>query len=148
MRLTTFTDYSLRVLMFVAAQPGSRVRIAQMAQAFGISENHVTKVVHFLGRSGWLENARGAGGGVQLAGDAAGIRLGAVIRATEGTPLLAECFADDGGNCSIAAACRLRGVFDEANAAFMAVLDAYTLDDLVRRRSRLARILFVPRLKR
>lgn len=130
MRLTTFTDYSLRTLMYLAAEPRRRATIAEIAEAFGISENHLTKVAHSLGRHGWLANVRGKGGGLQLAVAPAQIGVGAVVRMAEGDDRPAACFAAQGANCRIGAVCRLRGVLDEALQAFDAVLDRYTVADL------------------
>lgn len=143
MKLTAFTDYSLRVLIYLAADPDQRATIAQIAGAYGISEHHLVKVVHFLGQQGWLHNVRGKGGGMELALPPQRIVLGQVIRATEGQAVVAECFAADGGNCCIAPDCRLRGVLREALTAFESVLDRYTLADLVSNRKQLAQILFV-----
>ena len=144
MKLTAFTDYSLRVLIYLAAQPQRRATIAEVAATFEVSENHLTKVVHFLGKGGWLANVRGKGGGLELAMPPQLIGIGNVVRETEGVALPAECFADDGGNCSIADICRLRGVLGEAVRAFYGVLDRYTLADLVHNRQSLARVLFTP----
>lgn len=143
MKLTAFTDYSLRVLIYLAAQPGQRATIAEVATAFGVSEHHLTKVVHFLGKAGWLANVRGKGGGLELGELPERIGVGAVVRQTEGQAVVAECFGEDGGNCRIAPVCQLRGVLGEAVNAFYAVLDRYTLADLVRNRQQLATILFV-----
>lgn len=144
MRLTSFTDYSLRVLIYLAAEPGRRATIAEIASAFSVSENHLTKVVHFLGRHGWLANVRGKGGGVELAQPPETIVVGAVVRAAEGIPMPAECFGDAPEACSIARLCRLRGVLHEAVQAFEAVLGRYTLADLVaRNRPSLARVLLM-----
>jgi len=140
-RLTSFTDYSLRVLIFLAADPGRRATIAEVASAFDISENHLTKVVHFLGKEGWLLNVRGKGGGMNLAQAPERIVIGRVVRATEGAPQPAECFGSHPERCRIHRACRLRGVLKEAADAFYAVLDRYTLADLVHNRQALARIL-------
>ena len=142
MKLTAFTDYSLRVLIYLAAQPQRRATIAEVAAVFEVSENHLTKVVHFLGKGGWLANVRGKGGGLELAMPPQLIGIGNVVRETEGVALPAECFGDDGGNCSIADICRLRGVLGEAVRAFYGVLDRYTLADLVHNRQSLARVLF------
>jgi Rrf2 family nitric oxide-sensitive transcriptional repressor len=131
MKLNAFTDYSLRVLIYLAAEPGRRATIAEVAVAFGVSENHLTKVVHFLGQQGWLANVRGKGGGMGLALAPERIVVGEVVRAAEGTDLPAECFADGPSGCSIVGVCRLRGVLGEALAAFHGVLDRYTLADLV-----------------
>jgi Rrf2 family nitric oxide-sensitive transcriptional repressor len=142
MRLTAFTDYSLRVLIYLAAQPGQRATIAEVAEAFGVKENHLTKVVHFLGRAGLLSNVRGKGGGLDLARPPAQIVVGQVVRQTEGAAMPAECFAEDHGHCRITRLCRLRGVLGEAVDAFYAALDRYTLADLVRNRQALSRVLF------
>ena len=145
MRLTAFTDYSLRVLIHVACAPEGRATIAEVARAFDISEHHLVKVVHMLGREGFLLNTRGRGGGLSLARPAAAINVGALVRLTEGGDVPAECFRED-GRCIIAPACRLAGVLQEALDAFYGALDRYTLADLVANRSRLASILhFVPR---
>ncbi|MBS0318951.1 MAG: Rrf2 family transcriptional regulator [Proteobacteria bacterium] len=130
MRLTVFTDYSLRLLMYVAAQPGRRATIAEVAAAFNISEHHLTKVAHELGRAGWLANVRGKGGGIALAMPAERVAIGAVVRHTERGDVPATCFADDGPPCPITRTCRLRGVLAEAVDAFYAVLDGCTLADL------------------
>lgn len=143
MKLTSFTDYSLRVLIYLAAQPERRATIAEIASAFAISENHLTKVVHFLGKSGWLANVRGKGGGLSLARPAEEVGVGRVVRQTEGAAVPAECFAEDGGHCMIGRICRLHGVLAEAVEGFYAVLDRYSLADLVHNRQSLARVLFV-----
>ena len=146
MKLTTFTDYSLRVLIYVAAAPEGRATIAEIAQSFDISENHLVKVVHLLGREGILLNTRGRGGGLALARPAKEINVGAIVRLAEGGDYPAECFREE-SNCSIAPVCRLAGVLDEALKAFYRVLDAHTLADLVSNRERLVSILrFVPRV--
>jgi Rrf2 family nitric oxide-sensitive transcriptional repressor len=144
MRLTSFTDYSLRVLIYLAAQPGRRATIAEVAAAFGVPQNHLTKVVHFLGRQGWLATVRGKGGGLGLACEPQDIVIGEVVRATEGAAVPAECFGQPPTPCRIARVCRLRGVLAEAVAAFQAVLDGYTLADLVHNRVPLSRLLFTP----
>lgn len=141
MRLTSFTDYSLRVLMYLAADPDRRATIGEIAQAFDISENHLMKVVHALGKAGLLANVRGRGGGVELARAPETISIGAVVRETEGDAIPAECFDRETNTCGIVRACRLRGVLDEAVAAFHAVLDRYTLADLSQNRRAIARIL-------
>src|SRR5215208_7503887 len=109
MKLTAFTDYSLRVLIYVAAQPGRRATIAQIAASFDVSENHLVKVVHFLGKSGWLANVRGKGGGLELAMPPELIGIGKVVRQTQSAAVVAECFGEDGGNSTIAGTCRLQG---------------------------------------
>lgn len=145
MRLTSFTDYSLRVLLFVATAPEGRATIAEVARAFDISEHHLVKVAHLLGREGFLLNTRGRGGGLALARPAREINVGAVVRLTEGGDVPAECF-QEGGRCVISPVCRLAGVLDEALKAFHEVLDGYTLADLAANPRRIASILhFHPR---
>ena len=145
MKLTTFTDYSLRVLIYLAVQPSQRATISQIATAFDVSENHLVKVVHFLGKRGWLNNVRGKGGGMELAKPPGAISVGQVARETEGTGQLAECFTEHGGDCVIAPQCRLREVLEQAVDAFYRSLDGYTLADLVTNREQLATVLFMPR---
>lgn len=144
MKLTAFTDYSLRVLIYLAAQPKQRATIAMIAASFDVSENHLTKVVHFLGKAGWLANVRGKGGGLELAMPPELIGIGDVVRLTEGGVLPAECF-EDGGECPITGICRLTGVLAEAVEAFYSALDRYTLADLVQNRQALARVMFIER---
>jgi Rrf2 family transcriptional regulator, nitric oxide-sensitive transcriptional repressor len=143
MRLTTYTDYSLRLLMYLAAEPGRRATIAEVATAYGISENHLTKVAHGLGRLGWLATVRGQGGGLELARPAQQVGIGQVVRGTEGGDLPAACFGDPPAACTIACACQLRGVLAEAVEAFYAALDRHTLADLVRQPRALSRLLFI-----
>jgi Rrf2 family nitric oxide-sensitive transcriptional repressor len=141
MKLTSFTDYSLRVLIYLAADTTRRATIAEIATAFGISENHLVKVVHYLGRQGWIETVRGKGGGLLLAMPPEKVNVGHVVRDTEGAALPAECFLEDGGHCVITSSCRLKGVLGEAVTAFYAVLDRYTLADLARNRHALGKVL-------
>lgn len=143
MRLTAFTDYSLRVLIYLAADTTRRATIAEIAQSFGISENHLVKVVHFLGRQGWISTVRGKGGGILLAMAPDQVNVGRVVRDTEGAALPAECFSDGGGNCLISDVCRLKGVLGEAVGAFYAVLDRYTLADIARNRQALGKVLMI-----
>lgn len=144
MKLTAFTDYSLRVLLYLTARPERRATIAEIAQAFDVSEHHLTKVVHFLGRHGWLATVRGKGGGLGLAAAPSDIVVGRVVRATEGEPRPAECFGAAPVHCRIARVCRLRGVLADAVQAFYGVLDGVTLADLVDDRAGLAPLLFAP----
>jgi Rrf2 family nitric oxide-sensitive transcriptional repressor len=141
MKPSTFTDYSLRVPIDLAAEPGRRAAIAEIATAFVVSEHPLTKVVNFLGRQGWLATVRGKGGGLGLARAPETIGVGAVVRQTEGADLPAECFDRDHDACRIVRVCRLAGVLREATDAFHAVLDRYTLADLVHNRQVLAAIL-------
>ncbi|WP_298826164.1 Rrf2 family transcriptional regulator [uncultured Piscinibacter sp.] len=145
MRLTSFTDYSLRVLIYLACEPGRRATIAEVAGAFEVSENHLTKVVHFLGQQGWVATVRGKGGGMALARGAGEIVVGDVVRRTEGDAMPAECFDATTNHCTITRACRLQGALREATDAFHAALDRYTLADLVHNRATLSRMLFIGR---
>ncbi|HEX7690697.1 MAG TPA: Rrf2 family transcriptional regulator [Burkholderiaceae bacterium] len=140
MKLTAFTDYSLRVLIYVAACPDRRTTIAEIADAFGISHNHLMKVVQTLGHHGWLATTRGRHGGLSLAVAPEAIVVGDVVRAVEGESAPVECFGR--GRCAIARACRLRGVLAEAMRAFHAVLDRCTLADLVAGDDALVALLF------
>jgi Rrf2 family transcriptional regulator, nitric oxide-sensitive transcriptional repressor len=141
MRLTTFTDYSLRVLLYVAAAPGGRATIAEIARAHAISENHLVKVVHFLGKQGLLVNTRGRGGGLRLARAPQSINVGAVVRLAEADARVAECFDRGTNTCLLAGGCSLQRVLREALGSFYATLDRYSLDDL-RLTARTAKVLF------
>lgn len=131
MRLTLFTDYGLRTLIFLALRPDALSSIAEIASAYAISENHMVKVVHALGRAGFIETVRGRNGGLRLARAANEIGIGEVVRAMEPGLALAGC--QDGDPCAIGGLCRLEGILDEAVAALLAVLDRYTLADAVGR---------------
>ena len=141
MRFTTFTDYSLRTLIYLAARPERRATIGEVASAFGISQNHLMKVAHLLGREGLLTNTRGKGGGLALARPPRSINIGRVVRATEGPPRPAECFDKERNACAITPVCELRRVLREAVKAFYAVLDRHTLEDLVANRAALDALL-------
>ena len=140
MRLTTFTDYSLRVLLYVATAPEGRANIAEIARKYGVSEHHIVKVVHLLGKEGLLVNTRGRGGGLRLSRAPREINVGQVVRITEEPSVLAECF-DAAGKCAITGACRLAVVLREAHDAFYEVLDGFTLADLLARPQRMTQIL-------
>src|SRR6266496_1695165 len=130
MRLTTFTEYSLRVLVYLAAAPEGRTTIAQIAQAFGVSEHHLVKVVHFLGRHRFLVNTRGRGGGLRLARPPADINVGRVVRLTEAGDMPAECFDRRRNTCVLAGGCGLQGILGEALEAFYQSLGKHTVADL------------------
>ena len=141
MQLTRYSDYSFRVLIQLALAPERLVTIDEIAESYGISRAHLTKVVHALALRGYVETVRGRHGGLRLARPAETIGVGDLLRATEGSLSLVECFAADGA-CVIEPACGLRSVLHEALASFLAVLDGYTLADLVaRRRAPLTRLL-------
>ncbi|ONG56088.1 Rrf2 family transcriptional regulator [Pseudoroseomonas deserti] len=134
MRLTLHTDYALRTLIYLGLRQERRVSIREIAEAHRISENHLVKVVHNLGRGGFIETTRGKGGGLRLARPPEAINVGAVVRFTEEDMALVACFQDPatGGGCALIHACRLQGLLGEALAAFLAVLDGQSLADLLR----------------
>lgn len=132
MRLTRFTDYSLRALMFLCVRDGQNSSIAEIARAYAISEHHLTKVIHRLGQLGLVQTTRGRNGGLRLGQPAEKIGLGQVIRQTEEDLAIAECFGK--GCCVIAGVCELQRALHEALQAFLLVLDRYTLADLVQPR--------------
>jgi len=144
MRLTTFTDYTLRVLIYLAAHPGERATIADVSRAFHVSEHHVAKVVHFLGATAWLENSRGRKGGMRLAVRPEDINVGEVVKLAEGTDVPAECFEPGSELCRIRRDCRLRGVLAQAVNAFYESLAQYTLADLVAAPELIREMLFIP----
>ena len=130
MRLTTMTDYAMRLLMYVARRPERLCTIAEVAGAYGISEAHLMKITHQLGRSGWLETVRGKGGGMRLAAVPADINLGAVVRSVEPDFHIVDCFTSD-AVCTLTGQCRLTGIVRGALQCFMQHLDRYTLADLL-----------------
>jgi Rrf2 family nitric oxide-sensitive transcriptional repressor len=138
MRLTTYSDYCLRLLMYAATRPG-RVTIQGAADAYGISKNHLMKVAFDLGRLGYLDTVRGRGGGVRLARPPEEIRLGELLRRTEEDFRIVECFNAGTNRCVISHACRLKGILGEATAAWLAVMDRYSLADLTGQNPALAR---------
>ncbi len=141
MRLTAFSDYTLRVLMYLGLKNDGLVTIAEIAAAYGISENHLMKVVHFLARQGYVETVRGKGGGLRLAVAPEQVIVGEVVRGTEDRQVLVECFDARRNQCNIAPACLLKGVFAKAADAFFAELDRHTLADLLQTAPRLKQIL-------
>jgi Rrf2 family nitric oxide-sensitive transcriptional repressor len=139
MKLTRYSDYALRVLMHLAVQPGQLTSISTIARAYGISQNHLVKVVQDLRTAGYLDAVRGRAGGIRLALPAEQINLGEVIRHTEEGFDLVDC-----AHCLIAPACALTAALHRALAAFMDVLDGYTLADLTSSRSEALRRLLAP----
>lgn len=129
MRVTRYTDYALRVLMYLTVCE-QRVTIADIATRYDISKNHLMKVVQQLNQLGYVDAARGKNGGLQLGCPPQQINLGTLVRATEQDFTLVECFNSPTDTCKLTPICHLKGVFAEALAAFLAVLDGYTLADL------------------
>ena len=143
MRLTVYTDFSLRMLMFLALRGDRLATIAEIAKAYGISKNHLMKVAYQLGLAGYVETVRGKGGGLRLARRPQDIVLGEVVRRTEPDMALVPCFAPDDASCAIFPSCALRGALSGARDAFLAALDEHTLADLVRPRAPLQKLLSV-----
>lgn len=132
MRLTLHTDYALRLLMLLALEPDDSHTVEEVARRYGVSRNHMNKVVQTLAQAGFVESMRGRGGGVRLARDPEKINVGAVVRATEDNFDIVECFNAEKNACIATPACGMRGPLQEALAAFLSVLDQYTLADLMR----------------
>lgn len=130
MYITRYTDYSLRVLMYVALKGDEISTIGEIADSYGISKNHLMKVVQQLNAKGYLIALRGKNGGLRLNGPAANINIGNLVRDTEEDFALVECFSGN-NSCNITPACHLKSVFKEALEAFFKALDQYTLADLV-----------------
>ena len=133
MRLTQWTDYTLRVLMYCAACEGrvQPVTVNEVAEGYGISRSHLMKIVQQLSAQGLLDTTRGRGGGMRLMRPASSIKVGAVVRATETDFNLVECFDPVMNRCRLSGHCRLSGVLGQAMEAFFAVLDGVTLADLM-----------------
>jgi Rrf2 family nitric oxide-sensitive transcriptional repressor len=141
MRLTFYTDYSLRVLMYLALHAERRSTIGEIASTYGISKNHVMKVVYRLGVAGYIETVRGQSGGMRLGRAPSTIILGEVVRRTEPDLALMPCFDEINASCVLTPACKLRRALQQARAAFLAVLDEYSLADLVDNRDVLRELL-------
>ena len=139
MRITTFTDYSLRVLIQAALRHPQKITVDEVAAAYGISRNHLIKIVHELGRAGFIATQRGRSGGFTLARPANRISIADVVKFGEsGHPVL-ECFDPANNACVITPACRLKGIFAKAMSAFYAALDQHTLADVMIRPDALLR---------
>lgn len=144
MHLTTYSDYSMRVLVYLSLKRETLVTIADIAKAYNISENHLMKVVHHLALEGYIETVRGKGGGMRLAREPENINIGELVRKTEGDNGLLACTYEV-SNCCIQSSCDLIGILREAHSALYAVLDKYTLADLIKNQPQLSLILLHPR---
>lgn len=141
MQLTNYTEYALRILLFLGAlEPGEKTNIKEISRAFSISENHLSKIVYDLGKQGFIETIRGRNGGIRLAKKPEDIQIGTVVRQTEDNLSLVECFASHGNHCIITPVCGLKHVLHEALEAFLRVLDSYTLADLLANKQNLQEI--------
>lgn len=131
MQLTRFTDYSLRVLIYLGGQHDHLVTIREIAEKHGISENHLMKIVHRLATRGYIDTIRGKGGGMRLARAPERINLGDVVRDTEESMAIAECFEAGNSSCILLPTCVLKSILAEARKSFFATLDLYKLSDLI-----------------
>jgi Rrf2 family transcriptional regulator, nitric oxide-sensitive transcriptional repressor len=130
MQLTRYTDYGLRILMYLAAAPGDRsTSIAEVCDTFDISRNHVNKIVHQLGKEGFIVTQRGKGGGFRLARSPANIHIGEVVRKLEANLLPVDCGQPT--ECILLPSCQLRSALSDAMSVFLAELDRYALADMV-----------------
>jgi Rrf2 family nitric oxide-sensitive transcriptional repressor len=137
MRLSAYSDYSMRVLMTAALRRPARTTVDEVAEQFHISRHHLVKIVHNLGRNGYLQTHRGIGGGFVLGRPAEEITLGEVVRLGEKGDAVIECVDRENGPCRLLPACRLKAALDEAAEAFFRVLDSYTLADLIKQPARM-----------
>ncbi|MDN5869384.1 MAG: Rrf2 family transcriptional regulator [Nitrococcus sp.] len=142
MRMTSFTDYSLRVLIYLSLKGSELTTISEIAERYAISRNHLMKVVYELGRLGYVETVRGKHGGMRLRREPGHINVGEVVRRMENNLSLVECFGSE-NSCRLAPSCVLHGILDEALQAFLAVLDRYCLADLLRPKRELAALLSI-----
>lgn len=131
MQLTSFTDYSLRVLMYLTAVPDGLTTVENLSSLYGISRNHMVKIVHSLSTGGYIKSYKGRGGGICLSCNPDTVTIGALVREFEQNVILVECFSKLDNTCKISKVCRLKGILGEALEAFFMVLDGYTLKDAV-----------------
>ena len=132
MNLTLHTDYSLRILLYLAEHTDRPVSTREISEAYGISRTHLVRVVQTLQSHGFVNAATGRAGGITLARDPAGINIGDVVKKTEPNFRIVECFDLENNTCRILPVCSLRGVLDNALQSFFKALEKYTLADLVR----------------
>lgn len=143
MRLTVYTDYALRLLMYLAVRGDGLTTIREVAESYDISKAHLTKVAHELGVAGYVETVRGRRGGLRLAKSATSIGLGEIIHHTEPDMALVPCFKPVDAPCAIRRCCVLQRALEKARLAFLDVLDTYSLDDLVKPRAPLQILLAI-----
>lgn len=138
MKLTSYTDYSLRVLMFLAMKNENELsNIDEISKAYNIKKNHLTKIIHELGKLGYVETIRGRNGGVRLKKKPEEINIGEVVRRTEEDFYLLDCFDERTNSCALSPICRFKSVLNEALRAFFEVLDHYTLRDITSNKNQL-----------
>jgi len=130
MQLTTFTDYALRSLMYLAARPDEKSSVKEIAEHYGISRNHLVKIVHRLSQLGYVETTKGKGGGIQIAEGTGKLRLGDLVKALEPNMHIVECFDAETNTCRITESCHLKHCLFEATANFIDTMNQYTLADV------------------
>ena len=138
MQLTLYTDYSLRVLVYLGLKDEGLSTITEISDNYEISRNHLVKVVHNLSNNGFIHTVRGKGGGMRLAFKPDEINIGTVVRATENNFNIVECFDRENSGCPITSVCALKGALKEASRNFISVLDRYTLADVLVNRDELS----------
>lgn len=144
MRLTVYTDYSLRTLLYLSLKGNQYLAtIQEIADTYNISKNHLMKVTYDLGKLGYIETIRGRGGGIRLAINPSEVSVGEIVRHTEEDFQIVECFDKDKNMCVIAPGCELKHVLNEALQAYLAVLDKYTLADVAKNKNRLLELLMI-----
>ncbi len=131
MQLTVFTDYGLRSLMYLAANAGKQCSVRDIAEHYGISRNHLVKVIHRLAQLGYITSSKGKGGGIQLAHAPQTLHLGDLVMVLEPNMNLVECFNAETNTCTVVSACTLKHFLVKANKAFIDTLNTYTLADAV-----------------
>ena len=140
MQLDKFTDYALRILVTLAARAPERMPTSAIAQIYGLSEHHLSKVASALARGGFVLSERGRGGGLTLAQPADQLNIGTVVRCLKCDDPVVECFGSD-RSCRILPACGLRAPLQEAQEAFFKALDRYSLEDVTRSKNELLSLL-------
>lgn len=148
MNLTYYTNYSLRVVVYLGVHSSSLASITQISEAYGISRNHLVKVVHNLAKLGFIKTTRGRGGGLRLARDPKTINIGELVRQTEPNFCMVECFNSSNNTCPLTPACELKCIMREASEAFLKVLNGYTLADLLAKRKQMAGLLGIQLVRR
>lgn len=142
MQLTQFTDYSFRTLIYVALQDGKSCTIAEIAESYSISKNHLMKVIHRLSQLDILKTTRGKGGGLQLNAEPEELNIGELVKKLEPNLFIVECFDKANGKCVISPVCQLKNILHEATNNFIQTLEQYTLKDLIKNRKQLSQMLF------
>lgn len=132
MQLTSYTDYSLRALLYIGEHRDRLVTVSEISEHYGVSRNHMVKVIHNLGASGYLQTVRGKSGGVRLAKEPEEIKISDVVLLTEPHMDIQECFSQEKNTCPLINDCSLMGVFYKARKGFMSVLEQYTLADMLK----------------